>query len=87
MLRLGVTVSVAVGGDEGGGCWWGTRLTPLKSGATTPPILRSLPLFVGPLCFKQFIPMPKVFFGHLKVLHIVSLVKLSRRGQCGCHDG
>ena len=31
--------------------------------------------------------MPKVFFWHLKVLHIVSLVKLSMRGQCGCHDG
>ena len=47
VLKVGVSVSVAGGGDEGGCWWWGTRLTPLKSGATTPPILGSIPPFVA----------------------------------------
>ena len=49
VLKVGVSVSVSVagGGDEGGCWWWGTRLTPLKSGATTPPILGSIPPFVA----------------------------------------
>ena len=52
------------GGDGGGGplhCAVGTRLTPLKSGATTPQILGSLPPFVDPSCLMPFIFLLELF--------------------------
>ena len=64
--------------QEGGWSWWGTRLTPLKSGATTPPILGSLPLS----CLNQFIFLLKLSLQ----------LKVSQGAGChcywqwGCHD-
>ena len=55
----------SVAGEDGGGgplhCAVGTRLTPLKSGATTPQILGSLPPFVDPSCLMPFIFLLELF--------------------------